>query len=442
MSLFSFAILLFFILGVYMNKSLFIERLIVSIFGLFLMSLGISFAIRSNLGITPISCPPYVLSHYFTNWTLGQLTVGMHITMIIAQVIILRKEFPKYQYSQIFVSFLFGFLIDGSMWLTQSVTAPNYAVQILYVLLGSLLVSIGIIFEVTPKLLYLAGDGLMITVARVLKRPFGQIKIGFDVTLVTFSIIAGYLLLHQIVGVREGTLISAILVGFIIGKLNPVISPFITRFLERHEKHKDAVQVYNIITIGRELGSGGRETGQKLAKKLGWKFIDREFIKGAVVKSGLSGDFVEHNDQQMTSSEKLLRYISMDNIFNDENLSDNDRLFIAQSKIIKDAAEKGNCVIVGRCADVVLDDCDNCFNIVIAADKEFAKKRVAEEFKLTEDEAVEYINKINHLRSNHYNYYTGRTWGDPSRYDMYIKSSSLGIDKAVEAVYNAVKQGK
>lgn len=425
-----------------MNKSLFIERLIVSIFGLFLMSLGISFAIRSNLGITPISCPPYVLSHYFTNWTLGQLTVGMHITMIIAQVIILRKEFPKSQYSQILVSFLFGFLIDGSMWLTQSVTAPNYVVQLLYVVLGSLLVSIGIIFEVTPKLLYLAGDGLMITVARVLKRPFGQIKIAFDISLVSFSIIAGYLLLNQIVGVREGTLISAILVGFIIGKLNPVISPFITRFLERRERHKDKVQGYNIITIGRELGSGGREIGQKLAKKLGWKFIDKEFIKDAVVKSGLSGDFVEHNDQQMTSSEKLLRYISMDNIFNDENLSDNDRLFIAQSRIIKDAAEKGSCVIVGRCADVVLDDCDNCFNIFIAADKEFAKKRVAEEFKLTEDEAVEYINKVNHLRSNHYNYYTGRTWGDPSRYDMYIKSSSLGIDKAVDAVYNAVKQEK
>lgn len=176
MSLFSFAILLFFILGVYMNKSLFVERLIISIFGLFLMSLGISFAIRSNLGITPISCPPYVLSHYFTNWTLGQLTVGMHITMIIAQVIILRKEFPKYQYFQIFVSFLFGFLIDGSMWLTQLVTAPNYLVQILYVLLGSLLVSIGIIFEVTPKLLFLAGDGLMITVARVLKKTFWSDK--------------------------------------------------------------------------------------------------------------------------------------------------------------------------------------------------------------------------------------------------------------------------
>ncbi len=241
---------------------------------------------------------------------------------------------------------------------------------------------------------------------------------------------------------REGTIISAVLVGIIIAKLNPVISPFILRFLERREKHKDKVQGYNIITIGRELGSGGREIGQKLAKKLGWKFIDREFIRDAVIKSGLSGDFVERNDQQMTSAEKLLRYISMDNIFNDENLSDNDKLFIAQSKIIKDAALKGRCVIVGRCADVVLYDCDSCFNIFISADKEFAKKRVAEEFKLTEDEAVKYIDKINHLRSNHYNYYTGRTWGEPSRYDMYIKSSSLGVDRAVDAVYNAVKQNK
>ena len=135
-------------------------------------------------------------------------------------------------------------------------------------------------------------------------------------------------------------------------------------------------------------------------------------------------------------------YQQIANIFNDENLSDNDKLFIAQSKIIKDAALKGRCVIVGRCADVVLYDCDSCFNIFISADKEFAKKRVAEEFKLTEDEAVKYIDKINHLRSNHYNYYTGRTWGEPSRYDMYIKSSSLGVDRAVDAVYNAVKQNK
>lgn len=420
----------------------FIEKLLVSVFGLFLMSLGIAFAIRSHLGITPISCPPYVFSHYFTSWTLGQLTVGMHITMVIAQVIILRKDFKKSQYFQIVVSFLFGFLIDFSMFITQSIEAPNYAVQILFVLLGSLLVAIGIIFEVTPKLLYLAGDGLMITVAKVLKRPFGQIKITFDVTLVIISVISGLILLDGVVGVREGTVISAILIGFIIGKLNPVIAPIITRYLERENRHVEDVKGYNIITIGRELGSGGREIGQKLAKKLGWEFIDKQFIKGAIEKSGLNSEFVEKKDQQMTTGEMLLRYISMDNIFNDENLSEDDRLFIAQSKIIKEAGEKGNCVIVGRCADVVLQDCPNCYNIFISADLDFAKKRVAEEFHLTEDEAVEYIKKTNEQRRNHYNYYTGRNWGEASRYDMYIKSSKIGVDKAVDAVYNAVKQGK
>lgn len=420
----------------------FIERLIISVFGLFLMSLGIAFAIRSSLGITPISCPPYVFSHYFTSWTLGQLTVGMHITMVIAQMIILRKEFKKSQYFQIVVSFLFGFLIDFSMIITSSIIAPNYFVQILYVLLGSLLVAIGIIFEVTPKLLYLAGDGLMITVAKVLKRPFGQVKIAFDVSLVLFSVISGYFLLNGIIGVREGTVISALLIGFIIGKLNPVISPYITRFIERNEKNRNVMQGYNIITIGRELGSGGREIGQKHAKKLGWEFIDRQFIKQAVKKSGLNSEFIEKNDQQMTKGEMLLRYLSMDNIFNEENLSDDDKLFIAQSKIIKEAGEKGNCVIVGRCADVVLDSCPNCFNIFISADVDFAKKRVAEEFHLTEDEAINYIKKTNQLRRNHYNYYTGRNWGEASRYDMYIKSSKIGVDKAVEAVYNAIKQGR
>ncbi len=420
----------------------FIEKLLISVFGLFLMSLGISLAIRSHLGITPISCPPYVFSHYFTNWTLGQLTVGMHITMIIAQVIILRKDFQKSQYFQIVVSFLFGFLIDFSMFLTKGLEASTYIMQIVFVLIGSFLVAIGIIFEVTPKLLYLAGDGLMITVARVLKRPFGQIKIAFDVTLVLFSVISGYLLLNGIVGVREGTAVSAILIGFIIGKVNPLLSPVITRYLERNTKHKEQVKGYNIVTIGRELGSGGREIGQKLAKKLGWKFIDKEFIKEAVEKSGLNSEFIEKKDQQMTKGEMLLRYISMDNIFNDENLSDDDRLFITQSKIIKEAGEEGNCVIVGRCADVVLQDYPNCFNIFVSADLDFAKKRVAEEFHMSEDEAVEYIKKTNELRHNHYNYYTGRNWGEASRYDMYIKSSKIGIDKAVEAVYNAIKQDK
>lgn len=420
----------------------FIEKLIISVFGLFLMSLGISFAIRSHLGITPISCPPYVFSHYFTSWTLGQLTVGMHITMVIAQVIILRKDFKKSQYFQIVVSFLFGFLIDFSMFLTEGIQVNNYIVQIIFVLLGSLLVSIGIIFEVTPKLLYLAGDGLMITVAKVLKRPFGQIKIAFDVTLVIISVVSGLLLLNGVIGVREGTVISAILIGFIIGKLNPVIAPFITRYLERDTRNREVIQGYNIVTIGRELGSGGREIGQKLAKKLGWEFIDKQFIKGAMEKSGLNSEFIEKKDQQMTTGEMLLRYISMDNIFNDENLSEDDRLFIAQSKIIKEAGEKGNCVIVGRCADVVLQDCPNCYNIFISADIDFAKKRVAEEFHLTEDDAVEYIKKTNEQRRNHYNYYTGRNWGEASRYDMYIKSSKIGVDKAVDAVYNAVKQGK
>ena len=425
-----------------MKVSLFLERFVLSVFGLFLMSFGIALSIRGGLGITPISCPPYVLSHYFTTLTLGQLTACMHVLMLIAQVILLRKDFQKSQFSQIVVGLIFGFLIDASMWLTQVLTAPNYAVQILYVILGSLFIAIGIIFEVTPKLLYLAGDGLMITVARLLKRPFGQIKMAFDITLVSFSVVVGLFLLHKILGVREGTVISAILVGFMVGKLNPIISPFILRFLERDEKYKDSARHYNIITIGRELGSGGREIGQKLAKKLGWSFLDREFIKDAVAKSGLSGEFVEHNDQRMTSTEKLLRYISMDNIFNDENLSDDDRLFIAQSKIIKEAASKGNCVIVGRCADVVLDGYDNCFNIFVSADKDFAKKRVAAEFNITEDEATEYIGKINRLRSNHYNYYTGRTWGEPSRYDMYIKSSKIGINNAVDAVYNAIKNRK
>lgn len=421
-----------------MKVSEFFEKLAVFLFGLFLMSLGIAFAVHAGLGITPISCPPYVFSLYFTSLTLGQLTVGMHITMVLLQVIILRKEFQKSQYSQIIVSFIFGFFIDLAMWITQSVTAPNYAVQILYILLGSLLVAVGIIFEVTPKLMYVAGEGLMLTLAKVFKRPFGQIKVAFDITLVTFSLISSLILLKGVEGIREGTLISAILVGVIVGKLNPIIGTRLHSFLNRRSAKVCTSEDCSVITIGRELGSGGREIGRKLAEKLGWQFIDREFINEAVKKSGLSDKYVETHDQQMTASEKLLRYISMDNLFYDESLSDDDKLFITQSRIIKDAARKGKCVIVGRCADVILQDNKHCFNIFVSASPEFAKKRIANERHISEDEAEKEIAKTNELRRNHYNYYTGKSWGSPDRYNMYLKSSDIGIDKAVNKVYNAV----
>lgn len=197
-----------------------IERYATLIVGLFLMSIGIALSIHAQLGITPISCPPYVLSLGLSP-TVGQFTIAMHVLFVLIQVAILRRSFPKLQYMQLVMGFLFGFFIDFSVWLTEWMVPEAYWMRVLYVVVGSAILAVGIVFEVTPKVMLIAGEGLMLVLAKLWKKPFGKVKIGFDCSLIAISLVFSFFLFGEIRGVREGTLISALLVGFFVGKIQP-----------------------------------------------------------------------------------------------------------------------------------------------------------------------------------------------------------------------------
>ena len=412
------------------------ERYATLIAGLFLMSIGIALSIHAQLGITPISCPPYVLSLGLRP-TVGQFTIAMHVCFVLIQVAILRKSFPKLQYMQLVVGFLFGFFIDFSVWLTEWMVPEAYWMRILYVVVGSAILAVGIVFEVTPKVMLIAGEGLMLVLAKLWKKPFGKVKIGFDCSLIAISLVFSLFLFGEIRGVREGTLLSALLVGFFVGKIQPHMA-WLGAWLDRHQPVKQADEAgYTVVTIAREFGSGGHEIGEKLAARLGWKFYDRELVNLTVGNSGLSTRYVEAHDQRLTSFQRVWKDIWMDNLMPvDESLSPDDRLFVAQSRVIRHAADEGPCVIVGRCANVILKDRPQTFHVFISADAAFACQRIAAEQHLSSEEAMHEIHRINQLRANHYNYYTQQTWGDPSGYDLCTRSSSLGIEGAVDTIYN------
>lgn len=415
-----------------------IERYATLIVGLFLMSIGIALSIHAQLGITPISCPPYVLSLGLRP-TVGQFTIAMHVLFVLIQVAILRRSFPKLQYMQLVMGFLFGFFIDFSVWLTEWMVPEAYWMRVLYVIVGSAILAVGIVFEVTPKVMLIAGEGLMLVLAKLWKKPFGKVKIGFDCSLIAISLVFSFFLFGEIRGVREGTLISALLVGFFVGKIQPRMA-WLGAWLDRHQQEAKASGAgYTVVTIAREFGSGGHEIGEKLAARLGWKFYDRELVNLTVGNSGLSTQYVEAHDQRLSSFQRVWKDIWMDNLMPvDESLSPDDRLFVAQSRVIRRAAEEGPCVIVGRCANVILKDRPQTFHVFISADSAFACQRIAAEQHLSPDEALREYHRINQLRANHYNYYTQRTWGDPSGYDLCLRSSSLGIDGAVDTIYDLV----
>ncbi len=197
-----------------------------------------------------------------------------------------------------------------------------------------------------------------------------------------------------------------------------------------------------IITIGRQFGSGGREIGEALAKKLGIPYYDKELISMAAKESGLDTEVFDQVDERATNS--LLYSLSMglysfgNNFTNSSELPVNDRLYILQHQIIKKLAEEGPCVIVGRCADYVLKDRDDCINVFIHANMEYRKQRAIEIHDIKKNKAEQIINKTDKVRANYYGFYSGQKWGYAQNYDLSVDSSKLTTEQAVALIESYV----
>ena len=193
-----------------------------------------------------------------------------------------------------------------------------------------------------------------------------------------------------------------------------------------------------IITIGRQFGSGGRAVGEKLANKLGVSFYDKELISLAAKESGISPEVFDNVDEKAANS--LLYSLSM-GLYNFGSgfsamgdLPVNDKLYLLQHKIIKEIAEKENCVFVGRCADYVLRDNPNCVNIFIYADMGFRKQEAVKKHGIDENRAEHIITKTDKSRSNYYSFYSGQKWGMAENYDLCINSAKLNEDSIVDLI--------
>nr|MBP3281417.1 cytidylate kinase-like family protein [Treponema sp.] len=209
-----------------------------------------------------------------------------------------------------------------------------------------------------------------------------------------------------------------------------------------------------IITISREFGSGGRIIGKKVAENLGYEFFDREIIDMAAKDSGLSADFIEKTEQNISSGwlyNLLLGTSYSGTSFGSgvqqigaHSLPLADQVFNAERKIILGLADKP-CVIVGRCADYIFRTSEEVekkelLNIFIYADFDDKVKRVAERLGIDEKEAAKTVTQVDKRRANHYNTFTEDTWGDRQNYDLIVNSSTLGIEQTVEMLTSFIKK--
>ena len=199
-----------------------------------------------------------------------------------------------------------------------------------------------------------------------------------------------------------------------------------------------------IITIGRQFGSGGKEIGKGLAETLGIPFYDEEIVKMVAESGDMHPDTVKEAEEKVANSLLYslmtgggLRGVSEAMSY---QMPVNDKVFISQSKTIKALAKKGPCVIVGRCADYILED-EDIFRVFVYADMKSKIKRIAKLHNLDEQKAKEKIIKTEKTRKTYYNYYTDKVWGDMASYDLCINTGKVSIEQAIEVIKGAVLEG-
>ena len=192
-------------------------RLIVYLIGLFIMTLGISMSVKSNLGVSPVSSIPYTIT-CITGLEMGKATILFHIVLVALQFLILRGAFQIKSLLQVVVGVIFGYFTTFSNYLFSFLpTTDNLFIRLIMMLGSTVLIAVGIFFYLPADIMPLAGEGVMKAVADATHIPFNKVKIAFDVTMVAISLISCLIVLRTLGSVGIGTVIAALLVGAILG---------------------------------------------------------------------------------------------------------------------------------------------------------------------------------------------------------------------------------
>lgn len=189
-----------------------------------------------------------------------------------------------------------------------------------------------------------------------------------------------------------------------------------------------------VVTIGRAFGSKGREIGEKLAKELGISFYDKNIILMAAEKSGMKMSLLEQADEQLVN-----RFVDPYALSGTIQGSTNDRLYRAQSEVIREVAAKESCVIVGRLADQILKYHPNCIKVFVYAPFDVRVNTIKTKHNLSEGEAKRLVKQMDKIRGNYYSYFSDGTWDQKEGKNLLIDSDFFGVDGSVELLKRAIE---
>ncbi|WKY47483.1 cytidylate kinase family protein [Eubacteriaceae bacterium ES3] len=418
-----------------MNRQELFKRYLIFSIGIIINSFGISLITKANLGTSPISSLPFTLSLGFSP-TLGTFTLYMSIILIVLQIILLRKNFPKHYFLQIPVSILFSVFIDLSMSFLTFMNPVNFIFQFLFLVLGCLILGFGVYLEMVADVVMLPGEAFVNAVSITFKSDFGKTKVLFDTSMTICAILLSFIIFNHLEGVGIGTVLAAVMVGMVARFLKRQIQ-FIPNFISQKSHSEPLPQEFSnpgktIITISREYGSDGRKIGKALSELLAYDYYDKEIIEMTAQNFNLPEAEVAANEEMMHNPLLNDLLASYNELEKDATLLD--KLYQAETEIIQKAADKGNCIIIGRSADYILRNYNNCINIFIYASDTYKISNIMNRENLSRLAAQKHMRTINKRRFIHYKYYTGQIFGLSKNYHLSLDISKLGFEKTLQLI--------
>lgn len=207
-----------------MSKKELVKRYAVFIVSLFVMAIGVAMTKKAELGVSPISSVANVMSIQFTSLSIGNWLIIWNCVLILGQILFLRKKFQPVQLMQIPLSFLFGYFTDFGMWLMSFFDTDTYAVKMIFVIVGTVILGFGVALSVIANVVMNFGEAFVKAVSDVTHKDFGNLKIGFDVSCVVVSVVLSLIFFKmKIVGTREGTIIAALVTGILVKLFSKLI---------------------------------------------------------------------------------------------------------------------------------------------------------------------------------------------------------------------------
>lgn len=427
-------------------------RLAVMVAGWVFVTSSIALTRATGLGTSPISCVPAALS-YMTPLTIGTWTFLMNVLFVVIQIILLRRDFNPIQLLQIPCVLVFSAMIDLFVPWCALIPMPNYGVQLAFSVVGCFMTAFGVFLQVKASMLTQPGEGIVLAISKVTRIAFPTCKIAFDTTMVVIAATVSLAVLGGLYGVREGTVLSALAVGAIVGLYNKALPRF-ERFcpveghimltatgLEAdqgqsaaaHEEERTAGEPPLVIAISREYGSGGREIGHLVGARLGIPVFDTTLIALTAQEAGLTPTYVEAHEEEVRRG--VLYNLYLQNYqYIGQNPTEEDELWLAQARAVTRIADAGACVIVGRCAGAILHERPCVFDVFIHAPLVRRLGRVMRRDDVDHMTAAATIERIDAERAEHCRRYTGKPWGAADAYHLSIDSSLAAPDKTAELI--------